>query len=82
MYVHTSKLIRCARDTKLVAPCGCTGSAEFTHKKCLEKWTNVKGASTCEICNQGYKPKYNMTTLSKPTPHPPCGNAPYLNDRM
>lgn len=29
-----------------------------------------------------FKPKYNMTTLSKPTPHPPCGNAPYLNDRM
>ncbi|XP_071504714.1 uncharacterized protein [Diadema antillarum] len=43
---------------KLVSPCGCTGSAEFTHKRCLQKWTNVKGATSCEICNQTYKPKY------------------------
>ena len=59
IFVHTSILFSCfAGRTKLVAPCGCTGSAEFTHKKCLQKWTRVKGAATCEICNQGYNPKY------------------------
>nr|XP_054752482.1 E3 ubiquitin-protein ligase MARCHF11-like [Lytechinus pictus] len=44
--------------TKLISPCGCSGSAQFIHKKCLQKWTSMKGATTCEICNQRYKPKY------------------------
>eukprot|EP00057_Strongylocentrotus_purpuratus_P033952 XP_793406.1 PREDICTED: E3 ubiquitin-protein ligase MARCH11 [Strongylocentrotus purpuratus] len=44
--------------TKLISPCGCSGSAEFTHKKCLQKWTRMNGATICEICKQGYKPKY------------------------
>ena len=29
---------------------------------------------------QSYNPKNNITTLSKPAPNPPCGNAPNEND--
>ncbi|XP_072174717.1 E3 ubiquitin-protein ligase MARCHF8-like [Diadema setosum] len=43
---------------KLISPCGCTGSAQYIHKACLQKWTRLKGASTCEICHQSYEKKY------------------------
>ncbi|XP_041460185.1 E3 ubiquitin-protein ligase MARCHF8-like isoform X2 [Lytechinus variegatus] len=45
-------------NKKLITPCGCTGSAQYIHKQCLQKWTRLKGASTCEICNKSYQKKY------------------------
>eukprot|EP00057_Strongylocentrotus_purpuratus_P007390 XP_011661864.1 PREDICTED: E3 ubiquitin-protein ligase MARCH8 isoform X2 [Strongylocentrotus purpuratus] len=45
-------------SNKLITPCGCTGSAQHIHKQCLQKWTRLKGASTCEICHKSYQKRY------------------------
>nr|XP_013800917.1 PREDICTED: probable E3 ubiquitin-protein ligase MARCH10 [Apteryx mantelli mantelli] len=44
----------------LLEPCGCVGSLQFVHEKCLKKWLEAKiksGADlgavrTCELCKQ------------------------------
>ncbi|KAJ8047581.1 ERAD-associated E3 ubiquitin-protein ligase DOA10 [Holothuria leucospilota] len=43
---------------RLVAPCGCKGSTEYVHKKCLRKWCATKKASECEICQNPYQPRF------------------------
>ncbi|KAK1314233.1 hypothetical protein QJS10_CPA06g00504 [Acorus calamus] len=42
----------------LEAPCACSGSLKFAHRKCVQRWCNEKGDTTCEICHQPYKPGY------------------------
>ncbi|XP_022103934.1 E3 ubiquitin-protein ligase MARCH9-like [Acanthaster planci] len=49
---------RICQDSKapyrLVSPCGCSGSSEFVHRRCLLKWITLKGAEECEICQKPY----------------------------
>lgn len=49
----------------LEVPCACSGSVKFAHRKCVQRWCNEKGDTTCEICHQTYKSGY--TTLPRPT---------------
>ncbi|WCJ35936.1 RING/FYVE/PHD zinc finger superfamily protein [Euphorbia peplus] len=42
----------------LEAPCACSGSLKFAHRKCVQRWCNEKGDITCEICHQPYQPNY------------------------
>ncbi|EEF47864.1 uncharacterized protein LOC8263431 [Ricinus communis] len=49
----------------LEAPCACSGSLKFAHRKCVQRWCNEKGDITCEICHQPYQPNY---TASPPLP--------------
>lgn len=42
----------------LEAPCACSGSLKYAHRKCVQKWCNEKGDITCEICHQTYQPGY------------------------
>lgn len=49
----------------LEAPCGCSGSLKFAHRKCVQQWCNEKGGTTCEICHKPYEPDY---TVSGPLP--------------
>ncbi|KAJ9163607.1 hypothetical protein P3X46_023257 [Hevea brasiliensis] len=42
----------------LEAPCACSGSLKFAHRKCVQRWCNEKGDITCEICHQPYEPGY------------------------
>ncbi|XP_077251535.1 uncharacterized protein LOC143890738 [Tasmannia lanceolata] len=42
----------------LETPCACSGSLEFAHRKCVQRWCNEKGDITCEICHQAYAPGY------------------------
>ncbi|KAJ4824206.1 hypothetical protein Tsubulata_013062 [Turnera subulata] len=50
----------------LEAPCACSGSLKFAHRKCVQRWCNEKGDITCEICHQPYQPGYT----APPPPHP------------
>lgn len=42
----------------LEVPCACSGSVKFAHRKCVQRWCNEKGDTTCEICHQTYKSGY------------------------
>ncbi|GMI67394.1 hypothetical protein like AT3G47550 [Hibiscus trionum] len=50
----------------LEAPCSCSGSLKFAHRKCVQRWCNEKGDIICEICHQSYEPGY----MSPPPPRP------------
>ncbi|KAK9036437.1 hypothetical protein V6N11_078438 [Hibiscus sabdariffa] len=52
----------------LEAPCSCSGSLKFAHRKCIQRWCDEKGDITCEICHQSYEPGY--TVPPPPTPQP------------
>uniref|UniRef100_A0A175YIC7 RING-CH-type domain-containing protein n=1 Tax=Daucus carota subsp. sativus TaxID=79200 RepID=A0A175YIC7_DAUCS len=38
--------------TNMEAPCACSGSLKYAHRKCVQHWCNEKGDITCEICHQ------------------------------
>ncbi|CAN4099379.1 unnamed protein product [Withania somnifera] len=52
----------------LEIPCGCSGSLKYAHRKCVQRWCDEKGDTTCEICHQIYQPGY---TAPPPPPPPP-----------
>ncbi|KAK6122326.1 hypothetical protein DH2020_043946 [Rehmannia glutinosa] len=45
-------------DSNMEAPCSCSGSLKYAHRKCVQRWCNEKGDTTCEICHQQFKPGY------------------------
>ncbi|KAK8578657.1 hypothetical protein V6N13_100484 [Hibiscus sabdariffa] len=51
----------------LEAPCACSGTLKFAHRKCIQRWCNKKGDITCEICKQEFSPNYSLPpTRSNP----------------
>uniref|UniRef100_A0A2P2IQI6 Uncharacterized protein LOC105636893 n=1 Tax=Rhizophora mucronata TaxID=61149 RepID=A0A2P2IQI6_RHIMU len=58
------KLVECRicqdedEGTKMETPCSCCGSLKYAHRRCIQRWCNEKGNTTCEICNQEFKPGY------------------------
>nr|DAD25274.1 TPA_asm: hypothetical protein HUJ06_026738 [Nelumbo nucifera] len=47
-------------EHEMEAPCGCSGTLKFAHRKCIQRWCNKKGDITCEICNQVFSPNYSL----------------------
>ncbi|EPS61887.1 hypothetical protein M569_12907 [Genlisea aurea] len=45
-------------DSSMEAPCSCSGSLKYAHRKCIQRWCDEKGDTTCEICHQQFKPGY------------------------
>ncbi|XP_042005384.1 uncharacterized protein LOC121754108 [Salvia splendens] len=45
-------------DSSMEAPCSCSGSLKYAHRRCVQKWCNEKGDTMCEICHQQFKPGY------------------------
>ncbi|KAK1268920.1 hypothetical protein QJS04_geneDACA017626 [Acorus gramineus] len=45
-------------DSRMEAPCSCCGSLKYAHRKCIQRWCDEKGDTTCEICHQQFKPGY------------------------
>ncbi|CAN0871385.1 Probable E3 ubiquitin ligase SUD1 [Linum grandiflorum] len=45
-------------DSNMETPCSCCGSLKYAHRRCIQKWCNEKGNTTCEICQQPFKPGY------------------------
>lgn len=37
-------------DSDLIEPCLCRGTIAKVHRKCLEKWLNVRGITKCDLC--------------------------------
>lgn len=47
-------------EHEMEAPCACSGTLKFAHRKCIQRWCNKKGDITCEICNKVYSPNYTL----------------------
>ncbi|KAE8730116.1 hypothetical protein F3Y22_tig00003041pilonHSYRG00886 [Hibiscus syriacus] len=45
-------------DSNMETPCSCCGSLEYAHRRCVQRWCNEKGNTTCEICHQQFEPGY------------------------
>ncbi|KAL5070417.1 hypothetical protein RYX36_021304 [Vicia faba] len=45
-------------DSNMETPCSCCGSLKYAHRRCIQRWCNEKGDTTCEICHQPFKPDY------------------------
>ncbi|KAL1296015.1 hypothetical protein HN51_056797 [Arachis hypogaea] len=58
------KLVECRichdedEDSNMESPCFCCGSLKYAHRRCIQRWCNEKGDTTCEICHQQFKPGY------------------------
>ncbi|PKA63501.1 E3 ubiquitin-protein ligase MARCH6 [Apostasia shenzhenica] len=63
----SAKLVECRicqdedEDSNMEAPCSCCGSLKYAHRKCVQRWCDEKGNTTCEICQQQFKPGYTAT---------------------
>ncbi|KAJ1443203.1 Zinc finger, RING-CH-type [Sesbania bispinosa] len=60
------------QDSNMETPCSCNGTLKYAHRKCVQRWCNEKGDTTCEICQQqlrGY-------TAPPPAPLFPYGGSP------
>ena len=40
----------CHEEDNLIAPCSCSGSIKYTHRKCLLQWVKSSNRLDCEIC--------------------------------
>nr|CAG4641217.1 EOG090X0DX7 [Eulimnadia texana] len=49
-------------DSPLVAPCRCSGSLQFVHQSCLQRWVQSSDTRCCELC----KYPFVMQTKVKP----------------
>ncbi|KAL6500260.1 hypothetical protein OROHE_025626 [Orobanche hederae] len=49
----------------LEAPCACSGTVQFAHRDCVQRWCNEKGNTTCEICLQNFEPGYTSPPKKK-----------------
>ncbi|CAN7002744.1 unnamed protein product [Brassica oleracea var. botrytis] len=58
-------------DSNMESPCSCSGSLKYAHRKCVQRWCNEKGDTTCEICHQEFKPGYTA-----PSPLLELGHVP------
>ncbi|KAH7516399.1 hypothetical protein FEM48_Zijuj10G0131300 [Ziziphus jujuba var. spinosa] len=58
------KLVECRichdeeEDSNMETPCSCCGSLKYAHRRCVQRWCNEKGDTTCEICHQPFKSGY------------------------
>ncbi|KAJ0242734.1 RING/FYVE/PHD zinc finger superfamily protein [Hirschfeldia incana] len=58
-------------DSNMETPCSCSGSLKYAHRRCVQRWCNEKGDTTCEICHQEFKPDYTA-----PSPLLELGHVP------
>lgn len=40
----------CYEDGALVSVCGCTGTHQYVHIECVQKWMDISNKRTCELC--------------------------------
>lgn len=57
-------------DGRLLNVCSCSGSIEYVHIECIERWINTfpknhKNHYKCEICNQNYYLNYKQKIQKK-----------------
>ncbi|XP_058753763.1 uncharacterized protein LOC131626946 [Vicia villosa] len=42
-------------ELNMDTPCSCSGTLQYAHRICVQRWCNEKGDTTCEICQQQFK---------------------------
>ncbi|CAI8605493.1 unnamed protein product [Vicia faba] len=42
-------------DLNMDTPCSCSGTLQYAHRICVQRWCNEKGDTTCEIFQQQFK---------------------------
>ncbi|KAI3965581.1 hypothetical protein MKX01_010538 [Papaver californicum] len=63
-FIPGGKFVECKicqdedHDSKMETPCSCCGSLKYAHRRCVQRWCNMKGDTICEICHQPFKPGY------------------------
>ncbi|XP_047312385.1 uncharacterized protein LOC124915668 [Impatiens glandulifera] len=40
------------------SPCACSGTIQYAHRDCIQRWCDEKGNTLCEICLQKFEPGY------------------------
>lgn len=45
----------CLEEGNTIKVCGCEGTHEKVHLKCIREWHSVKQQDTCEICRTPYR---------------------------
>lgn len=49
---------------ELLDVCDCSGSCQYVHQLCLEKWIDVSQNTACEICHAVYKHDYQPKNVN------------------
>ena len=48
----------------MVSVCGCQGTMQHVHLKCVQRWHDVSGKTQCELCQQPYQhPDLQLVTV-------------------
>ncbi|CAG0903408.1 unnamed protein product [Darwinula stevensoni] len=58
------RICHCEADYEapLIAPCYCSGSLQYVHQECLQRWIKSSDIKACELCRFGFV----MHTKTKP----------------
>lgn len=51
----TSMCRICLEGGELIQPCKCKGTSANVHVECLQRWLDVSGRTSCEICKHRYE---------------------------
>lgn len=52
-------------ETNLVSPCGCTGSVQYTHLRCVQKWIEISKNTHCKMCMNRFDVPQRPITIVK-----------------
>ncbi|KAJ0038581.1 hypothetical protein Pint_22210 [Pistacia integerrima] len=53
-------------DSNMETPCSCCGSLKYAHRRCVQRWCNEKGDTTCEICQPAIQAWLHSSTSPFP----------------
>ena len=54
----------CLEPDNLISVCGCSGTMQFVHKECIDKWRTIKKSKDCELCQQPYQPPWAVSCIA------------------
>jgi E3 ubiquitin-protein ligase MARCH1/8 len=52
-------------DQPLISPCHCSGSLQFVHQSCLQKWIKSSDTKKCELCYYEFVMEAKMKPFRK-----------------
>ena len=51
----------CYEPNNLISVCGCSGTMEFVHQQCVDRWRAIKKSKHCELCKQPYRTPFTLS---------------------
>ncbi|EDO37870.1 predicted protein, partial [Nematostella vectensis] len=52
-------------DQPLISPCHCSGSLQYVHQTCLQRWIKSSDTKKCELCNYEFIMEAKMKPFRK-----------------